>query len=142
MAIVAAAASGGLKATGGLRSLELDAVDARYLLRGSRQAPANIVIVGLDGASLAELDRRPPLPRELHARLLDRLDAADPRLVAYDFQFIGRTRAAADAALRRSINRARPVVLATHDVTGSRLRVPAAKLTPIGWGLCSGASAR
>jgi adenylate cyclase len=130
VALAAATVSGGLKATGGLRSLELDSIDVRHLLRGSRQAPTDIVIVGLDGASLAELGRRPPLPRELHARLLDRLHAAHPRLIAYDFQFVGGTRASADAALRRSIERARPVVLATHDVTGPALRIPAGEADP------------
>jgi CHASE2 domain-containing sensor protein len=62
----------------------LDAVVADRLLAWSgRPAPADVVIVGIDDASLAALGRW-PWPRAVHARLLDRLAAAQPRVVGLD----------------------------------------------------------
>ncbi len=52
----------------------------------SRPAPDDIVIVAIDEASLAALGRW-PWRRELHAKLLDRLTAEQPRAVAIDIIF-------------------------------------------------------
>ena len=87
-----------------LRPLELNTVDARYRIRGTRAPPKGVVLVALDPRSLKELGVRPPLARSLHARLLDRLHADHPRLIAYDFQFIGHTSSREDRALVGSIS--------------------------------------
>lgn len=65
----------------------------------------------------------------IHARLLERLASYDPRLIAYDFQFVGRTEPRQDRALVRAVERARPVLLATHAATPP-LRVPAGQTDP------------
>lgn len=75
-----------------LLGLELKSLDyrmARY--RGGRLAqgasPSEIVVVGVDEASLEELGRFPLWPRAYHARLLDRLREAGVRAVAFDLLF-------------------------------------------------------
>jgi len=127
VAVGAVGLSLGVGAAGALGSLELDTVDARFKLRGARTPRSEIVLVALDGRSVSELGLRPPLPRSLHARALDRLRADRPRVIAYDLQFIGRTEADEDRAVVRAIRRANAIVLATHDVRGSPLRVPAGR---------------
>ena len=80
--------------------------------------PADVVVVALDRRSFDLLGERPPIPRSLHARLLDRLRRFEPRVIAYDVQFTEPTRGRdEDEALYNAVSRARPVVLATSDVT-------------------------
>ncbi|MDX6660657.1 MAG: adenylate cyclase, partial [Solirubrobacteraceae bacterium] len=86
-----------------LRPLELNTVDARYRIRGTRAPPKGVVLVALDARSLRELGRRPPLPRSLHARLLDQLHRDHPRLIVYDFQFTGHTTSREDRALVEAV---------------------------------------
>ena len=129
VALVAIALAGGAKATGVLDALELDTVDTRFAVRGDEKPPGDIALVLLDPGSLAQLDVRPPIPRSIHARLIDRLAAADPRLIAYDFQFVGRTQPREDRALLAAVERARPMLLATH-AAAPPLRVPAGVTDP------------
>lgn len=75
-----------------LLALERKSLDyrmARY--RGGRLAqgasPSEIVVVGVDEASLEELGRFSLWPRAYHARLLDRLREAGARTVAFDMLF-------------------------------------------------------
>ncbi len=113
----------GARAAGVLDALERDTVDARFAVRGERVARDDIVTVELDGRTLGALGLRPPLPRSMHARVMDRLRRDGARLIAYDFQFIGPTEPREDRALIAAIRSARPV-LATHDVDGPPLAVP------------------
>jgi adenylate cyclase len=127
LALVALAAvllAGGAKASGALDGLELDTVDTRFAVRGEEKPPDDIVLVLLDPGSLAKLDVRPPIPRSVHARLIDRLGSYQPRLIAYDFQFVGRTDPREDRALIGAVGRAPSILLATHAATPP-LRVPA-----------------
>jgi CHASE2 domain-containing sensor protein len=88
----------------------LDAVVADRLLAWSgRPAPADVVIVGIDDASLATLGRW-PWPRAVHARLLDRLSAASPRAVGLDLM-LSEPDPAGDAALAEAMRRQGHVVL-------------------------------
>ncbi len=120
--VVALAFSLTLRAVGALNALERTSVDARFTVRGDRQPPGDIVIVALDGRSVRELGLRPPIaPRPIHTRLLRRLAAAKPRLIAYDFQFFNASTPARDRPLAAAVSAARPVVLATHDVDGAPL---------------------
>ena len=116
LAVVVAAAAIALVArgTGVLNSLELSSVDARFHVRGTEQPPSDVVIVGLDQSSIAALATPGGLvPRTVHAELINDLRRAGARLIAVDFQFIGK--GVGDGALTRAISAARPVVLATHD---------------------------
>ncbi|MFC5372464.1 CHASE2 domain-containing protein [Brevundimonas faecalis] len=73
-------------------------------------APPNdsIVIIAIDDRSLSALGRW-PWPRTTHARLIDRLTAADPRAVAYDVLFTEPEDG--DPALAAALARARDVHL-------------------------------
>ncbi len=67
-------------------SLELKTYDARFRLRG-RTAPApEIIIVGIDQATLARLGSW-PIPRSHYARLLENLSADGARVVGFDINF-------------------------------------------------------
>ena len=130
LAAVAVAAAG-LAATAYaldlLRPLELNTVDARFRIRGTRPPPKGVVLVALDPGSLRKLGLRPPLPRSLHARLIEQLHRDHPRLIVYDFQFIGHTASREDRALVGAISAARPVLLGTHESGGGPLPVPAGR---------------
>jgi adenylate cyclase len=106
--------------------LELNSIDARFAIRGDHKPRPGIAIVAVDGRTLSELGLRPPLPRGLHARVMDRLHADGARLIAYDIQFLGPTVPADDRALVAAVRRVHPV-LATHDVDGPPLAVPAGR---------------
>ena len=45
------------------RRTELQTIDARFSIRGPKQAPSNIVLVQIDNATLEELAQTPPLLR-------------------------------------------------------------------------------
>ncbi|MFO1503521.1 MAG: CHASE2 domain-containing protein [Steroidobacteraceae bacterium] len=77
-----------------------------------RPAPADVVIVAVDDASIAQLGRW-PWPRDIHARLMERLTQAGARAVAFDVLFTEPSApdAATDAALATAISRGPPTVL-------------------------------
>ena len=101
--------------SGLLAGLEDAAVDARFQLRpASRQS--DVVVVALDERSFDLLGKRPPLPRSLHARLLDRLRRYRPRVIAYDVQFTEETEPREDNALYAAVQRTHPLVLGTAGV--------------------------
>src|SRR4051812_15436285 len=104
--------------SGVLDGLEEASVDARFALRGA-DPPASVAVVALDERSFDLLGQRPPVRRSLHARMLRRLRALGVRGIAYDVQFTEPTTEKQDLALYDAVDRARPVVLATTDVTES-----------------------
>lgn len=99
-----------------LRRPELATVDARFAVRGKQHPPRDVVVVGLDAQSLDDLDRRPPIPRRLHARMIDILRRDGAKVIAYDFQFTQASPVADDNALFLAIRRAGNVVLGTTIV--------------------------
>ncbi len=109
-------------ATNLFRRTELQTIDARFSIRGSHHAPANIVLVQIDNATLRELQRHHlhsefPFPRAYDARVIDRIREAGAKAIAVDIQFTQRTDEADDQALAEAIERARGrVVLATTEV--------------------------
>jgi adenylate cyclase len=119
--VVATGLGGLCLTTGALRTLELDAVDARFSVRGTQAAPRDVVIVALDATSLNALQRRPPLPRSLHAQVIDALRRDGARVIAYDFQFTEPTVAREDNALIRAVARAGNVVLPTTRTMAGRV---------------------
>jgi CHASE2 domain-containing sensor protein/predicted Ser/Thr protein kinase len=133
LAVVAAAAAVALVArgTGALDSLERKTVDARLHVRGDRRPARDIVIVSVDQKSLSQLRMAPDrIPRTLHAALINQLHRDGARLIAYDVQFVGQKDSAGDAALKRAISAARPVLLATHDTDAGPVPVPAGERDP------------
>jgi len=102
---------------GALDGLELDAVDARFSLRGAQAAPADVVMVDIDAATFEALDEPWPFRRVLHARLIDRLRRAGAALIAYDVQFTEALAGPDAAALRAAVGRAHGrVVFAATEV--------------------------
>jgi adenylate cyclase len=102
-------------ATGALDRAEQWTIDERFEIRGEREAPDDVVVVGVDEATLEQLDRPWPFPRTMQARLVDRIRAQDPRLIVYDIQIVTEGDPEATYALYASISRARPVVMATVE---------------------------
>lgn len=72
-----------------LRNLETASIDLRYTLRGPRPVGDEVVVLLVDDATIGELGRW-PLSRDLLARSLDRLAAAEPRAVVFDMLFTER----------------------------------------------------
>jgi diguanylate cyclase (GGDEF)-like protein/PAS domain S-box-containing protein len=90
-----------LRAAGLLAPFEHRAADARsHLLQ--RQVASDIVLVGIDARSLADL-RQWPWPRRYHARLLETIAAAEPRRVFVDVDFSAHTNAEDDGLLEASL---------------------------------------
>jgi diguanylate cyclase (GGDEF)-like protein/PAS domain S-box-containing protein len=113
VAIAAFLAVGALDVSGRLRPLENAAADARArLLR--REVPSDIVIVGIDAASLKALDRW-PWPRTHHARLIEELSLSTPRRVFLDIDFSSPSSSLPDAKFDSVLARRRnfPVILPT-----------------------------
>jgi serine/threonine protein kinase/CHASE2 domain-containing sensor protein len=118
VALLAAGAGVAVRATGVLRWLGRDTVDARFSIRGGQRPPHDVVIVGVDNDSLGDLPRY-PFSRELHARVLENLHAAGARLIVYDVAFDRPTTTAADDALFEAARRSSPVIFATSLISPS-----------------------
>jgi adenylate cyclase len=73
--------------TGVLESLELDSVNARFEVRGDKRPPSDLVVVGVDAATLNRLREQWPFPRAFHAKLIDRLRAGGAKVIAFDIAF-------------------------------------------------------
>ncbi len=73
--------------------------------------PEEILIVALDQTSLAEINRQTPLPRSLHARLIQNLAQGGAKVIAFDFIFDLPTAAKEDEALAQAVRHAGNVVL-------------------------------
>jgi diguanylate cyclase (GGDEF)-like protein/PAS domain S-box-containing protein len=104
---------GGLEVTDQLRPLENAATDTRArLLR--REVSSNVVVVGIDAASLKELESW-PWSREHHANLIRQLSLATPRRVFLDIDFSSPSTDIADAVFDSALARRRdfPVLLPT-----------------------------
>jgi adenylate cyclase len=132
VAVVAAAigAAVAAHAAGILHGAELKSVDLRFQIRGTEKARRDVALVAVDNKTLSVLNRQPPYPRSVHARMIDFLHRAGAHVIGYDIQFVGTTTPAQDGRLIAAVKRARPMVLATHDVNGPPLRVPAGVSNP------------
>jgi CHASE2 domain-containing sensor protein len=97
---------------GALDTVEHASVDARFSLRGPQPA-ADVVVVGIDEASISELGVW-PFRRSRHAQAVDRLRRAGARAIVYDVQFTEASpRPKDDLALYDAIGRAGGAILAT-----------------------------
>ena len=125
VAAVAIGAALGANAAGILHDAELKSVDLRFQIRGKQTPRQDVVLVAVDNRTLSVLNRQPPYPRSVHARMIEFLHRAGAQVIGYDIQFVGTTTRDQDQALIAAVKRARPMVLATHDVDGPPLRIPA-----------------
>lgn len=91
--------------------LRLDnAVYDRLLQLGAPPPGQPVLLVEIDDDSIAQLGRW-PWNRAIHAALIDRIKAGQPRAIAYDVLFTEPGDPATDAALGASIAAARPIFL-------------------------------
>lgn len=114
--VIAAALALSLEAEGALRRLEFESVDARIAIRGGSAAPPDIVVVGIDPATMSDLHLRFPFPRSVHAQVIDRLTAYGARVIAYDVEFRGPTLRREDTAMLNAVARSGRVVLASSRI--------------------------
>jgi adenylate cyclase len=123
VAVVAAGVGVLAHATGLLGRSELQTIDARFAIRGSRRPPSNIVFVQISQQAEQELERRhldarSPLPRSYDAQVIDRLRRAGAAVIAMDKEYIHETNLREDNELIEAVGRAHgKVVLATGWVT-------------------------
>lgn len=94
------------------KALEFRGFDWLTVHSAPGESKLPIVIVGIDDASLAQLNERWPWPRRVHARLIEALHDAGAAVIAMDVIFDHPTTPRDDAALERAIAKARNVVLA------------------------------
>jgi adenylate cyclase len=99
------------------RELDLQTVDARFSIRGTKPPRKDIVVVRIDDVTFDALDRRWEEFRPFHARVIRRLKAAGARVIAYDVQFTEPSlNEAEDNLLIEAVGSAGNVVLATTEV--------------------------
>lgn len=72
-----------------------------------------IVLVSIDNESVAKLKERWPFKRSVYAELIARLDSANPKLIALDFVFAGKSTPDEDFLLAESIRKSGKVFLAS-----------------------------
>lgn len=91
-----------------------------YDLFSSLTAPvrpdAGVLVIGIDEPSLAALQATPPLPRRLHAQLVEALSAAGAAGLGIDLLLSTAQSPEDDAALGRALQGRMPVVLASAQV--------------------------
>ncbi|UVI39044.1 putative bifunctional diguanylate cyclase/phosphodiesterase [Qipengyuania spongiae] len=102
VAIVIAASV--LAAVGALRPIENGLQDLGFAMR-STEASGQVAVVEMDAASLAAI-RQWPWDRTHYARVVDRLDRAGARTIAFDVDFSARSNPADDARFARSLEKA------------------------------------
>ncbi|MDX6402263.1 MAG: adenylate cyclase [Gaiellaceae bacterium] len=103
--------------SGLLGSVELHTVDARFDIRGTQRPPHDLVVVQIDDATFNDLGVQWPFPRSLHARVIRRISADRPAVIAYDVQFTEATTPKEDNALINAVGQADGrVVLAASAV--------------------------
>jgi len=133
---IGAVAGAGALGTSGVGRLDALVTDA-FLHWSPRAIPDDVVIVAVDDASLAALGRW-PWPRDVHARLLDRLTAAGSRAVGLDL-ILSEPDPAHDAALAAALRRHGHVVLPLHftpgETPGGMVSLPAPALAGAAAGL-------
>ncbi len=118
----------GLQLAGAIERIELQTVDARFEVRGTRAAAPDVIVVGVDdrtfdGRGDGGIGVRWPFPRRYHAQVIRRLTRDGAKVIAYDVQFTEQSppgQEDQDAALVEAIARADEmgtrVALATTEV--------------------------
>ena len=95
-----------LRAAGQLAPFEHSVADTRSRLL-QREVPSDIVLVGIDARSLADLQQW-PWPRRYHARMLENIAAAEPRRVFVDVDFSSHTSGEDDGLLEAALQQFEP----------------------------------
>ncbi len=104
------------------RELELFAFDFLVVADAPLQTDAPIAIVGIDEPSFIEIGAQWPWPRRVHARLVEALERAGARVIAFDILFAEASDADEDRIFAEAIRSAGRVVLAA-DVAFQETRL-------------------
>ena len=99
----------GIYVLGGFDFAERSLSDTRFQFL-QRKATGKLVVVAIDAASLRELNVW-PWPRDMHAKLIDRLANAGASEIAFDVDFSSPSTAAADTQLEAALARSDPRVI-------------------------------
>ena len=106
------------------QAMELKAFDLLSVITAPRKSSLPITIVGIDEASFTQLGKRWPWPRDMHARLVDRLAQSGAAVIAFDVMFPEPATKEEDDAFAKSISAAGNVVLtadhAYHETSVTR----------------------
>lgn len=94
------------------QAVEMWLFDHLTVLTASGKSVLPITIVGVDETSFVQIGQRWPWPRDLHARLVERLAAEGAAVIAFDMIFSEETSPTEDGEFARAINGAHNVVLA------------------------------
>ncbi|HET7728479.1 MAG TPA: adenylate/guanylate cyclase domain-containing protein [Usitatibacter sp.] len=95
------------------KRLELKGFDLLTVATAPGRSQLPITLVGIDEASMAEIGKQMPWPRDLHARLVDQLHRGGALVIALDLIIADRASdPAEDAALAQAIARSGNVVMA------------------------------
>ena len=94
--------------------IEAKLFDILSTIAPPRPQPYGVEVVAIDEPSFSEIGQRWPWPRDLHARLVERLRAAGARIVAFDIIFSELSTEEADTRLAGALGP--DVVLAADDV--------------------------
>jgi adenylate cyclase len=97
------------------RLLEARLFDILSTIAPPRPPQPGVVVVAIDEPSFAEVAQRWPWPRDLHARLAEKLREAGAKVIAFDIIFAEPSTEAADRALAAALGP--DTVLAADDVT-------------------------
>ena len=122
VAVIAAGLGIVSHAAGLLHRTELQTIDARFSIRGSRpQLVKNLLVVGIDDSTFSHFNNQGvkdqwPFPRRDHARVIDNLVKAGAKEIAFDVQFTEPSDNTDDDDLAEAIWHAGHMVLATTSV--------------------------
>ncbi len=103
--------------------LELQTLDARFKLRGPVDVKENdIIVVGIDDQTYAELPERWPFPREYYARFIRNIIKAGARMIVFDVQFTepGRKSMGEDSLLAAAVAEAKESVVLAGKILEER----------------------
>ncbi len=115
-AVILCLALAGLAATPFWRGIELKGFDLLSVLSAPKKSTLPIVLVGIDDASLAEMQQRWPWPRGLHGQLIGALKEAGAAVIAFDVVFDYSSEKKEDDALAEAIKKSGNVILAAGMV--------------------------
>lgn len=104
-----------------VRRLELQTVDTRFAVRGSRGSPGDAALVAVDDRTLSALGGREQLLRSQYARLIERVNEDRPRVIAVAVHFTEPKTPAGDARLLRAVMAARARLVLSFEAFQTRI---------------------
>jgi adenylate cyclase len=124
LALLITAALLGAKQVGWLDFPEIKLLDACFRVRGERTVPADLLMIALDDATMARVQRLSPVPRDLLASIVRRLGGEGAKTIVLDVVLPDRLAGHEDAQLIDAMASAGNVILPVTK-EGEQWRRPA-----------------